>query len=307
MTRALLIAVAIIAFGLALAPHQAGAAILPDCDQTVYLVDNPQTPSAPCDSGNPNTCLSLSAAEYNDAYPTQGEKDAHPPAAITNNRNCGFNDFIQLFINLASWGLGILAVLGVLIMVWGGFTLLTSMGNQEKVREGKMTIWGSFLGITIVLISWVLVGFFVSAITGTKTVLFAGTPFARQFYGKSPCPKSYRACPNDALQNQCRDDERANANGVSKAQQILSALGCYNLAIDGCFGPKSTEGVIKFQKANAGCLATDPQPPNAEFTMPPAEKANGVIDLTTWAFLNAAGQNKQITCNSKLTSVKPCS
>ncbi len=304
MTRVLLISVAVLAFGLALAPHRAYAEILPDCDQTVYLVDNPGTPSVACDPGDPDTCLSLSAAEYNTAYPTQGEKDAHPPAAVTNNRNCGFSDFIQLFINLASWGLGILAVLGVLVMVWGGFTLLTSMGNQEKVREGKMTIWGSFLGIAIVLTSWVLVGFFVSAITGTKTVLFAGTPFARQFYGKSPCPKSYHACPNDALQNQCRDDERTNANGVSKAQQILSALKCYNQVIDGCFGPKSTQGVINFQKANAGCTVTDPA---GLKTMPRAEKANGVIDLTTWAFLDAAAQGKRIDCSSGQTNVKPCS
>lgn len=292
--RLFLLGIALIILSLAVfAPHPARADVLPDCDQTVYLYDNDTvTPKIPCNpEERESTCIELSTAQYNKKFPTVQDKKDHPPVAITNNRNCGFNDFVQLFINLAQWGLGILAGLALLVMVWGGFTMLTSLGNQEKIREGKLTVWGSLLGISIVLTSWILIGFFVSALTGTGFTLFANTPFSRVFYGRSPCPSNYRACSYDQLQTMCKDDPK-NDNAVTRTQSILANLGCYKNPVDGCFGPKTSEAVIKFQRANANCEA-EPEESGLRVTMP---AANGVVDIVTYVFLDAAQNNKQITC-----------
>jgi hypothetical protein len=51
-------------------------------------------------------------------------------------------------------GLSGLIALGALI--WGGFTYLTSAGNVSKMQEGKEKIFSAFLGITILLGSYIL-------------------------------------------------------------------------------------------------------------------------------------------------------
>ncbi len=282
----------------ALMAMPAQAAILPACDQTIYLLPKPDDPLG-CDGTDASKCVQMDPIEYDTKYPTQAEKEQNPPI-VTTTQNCGFNDFVQLFINLANWGLGILAVLALFFAIWGGIVLLTSGGNQERVREGKATIWGGFLGATIVLIAWVLIGFIVSAISGTGPVLFAGTKYARTFAGKSPCPASYKACAEDNLRLKCRDDKK-NKDAVSRAQTILADLGCYRIDIDGCFGPKSDAATRAFQGANAGITLTAIGTPPKDYHMPASGESgymDGIIGPITWMFLNQSAAGN--------TSVKDC-
>lgn len=267
-----LFAVAFLVFaGLAgAAPQPAHAAILPACDQTIYKIQKNNTllSAEDCKKTDGDLCI-LTPERYDQIFNTEQERKENPPE-VTTETACGFNDFIQLFINLSTFGLGILGALALLFMIWGGFTLLTSGGNQEKVRAGKQTMWGAFFGVVIVLTAWVFVGSVVSIFSGSGYSLFPGTKYERSFFGNR-CP-SYKACDINNLHETCRDDTRQNQNGVSKAQEILGSIGCYEDQVDGCFGPKTRNAVLTFQRVNNDDLTAD-----------------GVIDPQTWdALKNAA-------------------
>lgn len=284
-------------------PLMASAQILPKCDQTVYLL--PKSSSGEdllgCDPAKaPEKCWQLSPEKYDKQFPTQERKEKNPPTITTLNA-CGFNDFVQLFINLANWGLGVLAVAALFVMIWGGYGFIASGGNQEKVREGKMTIWGGFLGVTIVLTSWILIGFIVSALTGAGgPVLFAGTSYERFFAG-TRCP-AYKACSLNDLRYKydprtkkgvgCRDDTRKNNDGVTRAQKLLDGFGCYQGDIDGCFGPKTDQAVRRFQEANKnlGFLSDL----DGDGTLDPfVLEVDGVVGRKTWKVLEFAVTGQQ--------------
>lgn len=275
------------------------AGILPNCEQTIYLVGQVSDGGASCLPSARANCRQFTPEQYDKQFPTQQDKEANPPLFITTTGQCGFNDFVQLFINLANWGLGVLAALALLFTIWGGFTLVISHGNADQVREGKATIWGGVLGAIIVLTAWIVIGAVVSAFSESGPVLFAGTRYARTFSGRSPCPSNYKACVTTALKLNCRDD-RKNNDAVSKSQTILADLGCYLIDIDGCFGPKTDAGVRLFQKKNAGLdLTVGTQ----TYHMPSSEDpgyADGTIGPITWAFLNAAaaGNTAVHSCRS---------
>jgi len=257
MKRILIIAA--LALSLLIGGHArpAHAAILPNCDKTVYYVKD-ESKNATCSTTSTAGCIDgigISPERYdelaNKSSDPQAWKKAHAPI-ISTNTACGFNDFIQLFINLATYGLGLLAVVGVAVTVWGGFGFLLAMGSPEKIKEAKQTIWGAILGTFIVLIAFVMVNWVVGMLTGTGPVLFAGTEHEEYFYG-ARCP-SFKECGVNNLHynpgDGCKDGKK-NGNAVTKAQTLLAQLGCYTGSIDGCYGPETKQAVIDFQSKNA--------------------------------------------------------
>ncbi len=62
--------------------------------------------------------------------------------------------------------LGIVGSLALAVFIFGGFTWITSAGNEEKVKKGKdMIVWAS-LGLVIIFFSYALVRFVIGAVTG---------------------------------------------------------------------------------------------------------------------------------------------
>lgn len=245
-------------FGASAKPAEA-VTILPDCERTLYYIQGPDS-NILCSPSTGAGCEKLNVEDFYKKF-TSEEARKNANAAIKTNRQCGFNDFVQLFVNLSKWGLGILAVLGVGIIVWGGFDFILAMGNQEKIREGKQTIWGGVLGTFIVLIAYIFVSFFVRMLNSGSTTLFPGTDYARVFSGDR-CTQ-YKICgktsitydPEKKATGGCRDNDDKEkgpiTTDVSKLQQMLADLGCYGDAIDGCFGPNSKNALVDFQKKNA--------------------------------------------------------
>ncbi len=282
-------------------PVSALPAILPDCDQTVYYV------GAGCSQSNPVVspdCRKMTGGQFYDEFQTADARKSVNKVIVT-NRQCGFNDFVRLFTNLASYGLAVLGALGVAVIVWGGFDLILAMGNQEKVQEGKKTIWGGLLGTFIVLIAFVMVRFFVDLLTGnTEGKLFAGTSSERFFYGEK-CPTYSIECKKTITYNLkstsegklagrtgCRDNPKSNTHLVADVQQLLAQAGCYNDSIDGCFGPNSRQALEEFQSKNgiwpkAGGSST----------------GYGVTDDETWTALDKlkAGDTSVVGCEVPLT------
>lgn len=68
----------------------------------------------------------------------------------------GTNDFSVLVVRIINWVAGIVASLAVLMVVVGGFQMMISGGNDEKVKSARQTIQWALIGLIVVLASWAL-------------------------------------------------------------------------------------------------------------------------------------------------------
>jgi uncharacterized membrane protein YwzB len=49
--------------------------------------------------------------------------------------------------------------------MWGGFTILTAAGDEEKVKKGRTVIFHAVLGIIVILLAYAIVNWVVQALT----------------------------------------------------------------------------------------------------------------------------------------------
>lgn len=82
-------------------------------------------------------------------------------------QECGLNEAVQVFINVAQFIFGISGSAALLMFIWGGFLWLTSAGNAEKVKQGQAVITGAVVGLIIIFGAYVGVQFLVGALRGT--------------------------------------------------------------------------------------------------------------------------------------------
>lgn len=73
---------------------------------------------------------------------------------------------IETVVNILSLVIGIIAVFMVII---GGFSYITSGGNDQKVATAKNTILYAVIGLIIVAFAQLIVRFTISAANGTAT------------------------------------------------------------------------------------------------------------------------------------------
>jgi len=67
-----------------------------------------------------------------------------------------------VYINLIGYILSFTAIVGVTAFIVGGYTYLTSGGNDEKLQRGKKTIIYSIVGLAIIMISAMIVNVVIS-------------------------------------------------------------------------------------------------------------------------------------------------
>lgn len=76
---------------------------------------------------------------------------------------------VQLIIgNVIRAALGIVGSIALLMMIWGGFLWLTSMGNGEKVEKGKSTLIWATLGLVVIFGAYAITNFLITAIASGK-------------------------------------------------------------------------------------------------------------------------------------------
>lgn len=80
---------------------------------------------------------------------------------------CGLNQIVQVFINVAQFIFGISGAIALLMFVWGGFLWLSSAGKAEQVKQGQAVITGAVIGLIIIFGAYVGVQFVVGALRGT--------------------------------------------------------------------------------------------------------------------------------------------
>ena len=77
-------------------------------------------------------------------------------AWVGNDGKDGIIDIIKKFINYA---LGLLALIAFAMLLWGGYKMVMSGGDEEAYKEGLKILKNAAIGIAFISISWFLVTF----------------------------------------------------------------------------------------------------------------------------------------------------
>ena len=80
-------------------------------------------------------------------------------SATTDN----FNTKLQAVLN---WIFGIIGIVAVIMIILGGFTMMTSSGDPGKVKKGKDTILYGLIGLVICVLAFAIVNFVIMNILG---------------------------------------------------------------------------------------------------------------------------------------------
>ena len=71
--------------------------------------------------------------------------------------DCNFCSFVVMINNLISWLIGFLTLAAVLALVYAGFKLVVSAGDQGAMTDAKKMITNIVIGFIIVLSAWLIV------------------------------------------------------------------------------------------------------------------------------------------------------
>ena len=103
--------------------------------------------------------------------PPAGQQPPPPEGPKIENPLGGEFDPRVLLGRIIGAALGVVGSIALAMFILGGFTWMTSSGNQEKVKKGKdMILWAS-IGLAVIFASYVMVKFVLYALTST-----GGTP-----------------------------------------------------------------------------------------------------------------------------------
>ncbi len=73
----------------------------------------------------------------------------------------GNADLKTTVMNIISYVLGLLGLIAVVMVLYGGFTWMTAGGNEDKIDTAKQIISSAAVGLVIILIAWAIVTFVV--------------------------------------------------------------------------------------------------------------------------------------------------
>ena len=68
-------------------------------------------------------------------------------------------DFKQVVIQAIKLVLGLMTLVAIVLVIYGGFVWLTSAGDEGKIESAKGIISAALIGLVVILLSWALVIF----------------------------------------------------------------------------------------------------------------------------------------------------
>ncbi len=81
----------------------------------------------------------------------------------------GSADLKQTVLNIISFVLGLLGLIAVIMILYGGFIWLTAGGNEDKVGSAKKIISAAIIGLIVILLAWAIVNFVVKSTINVTT------------------------------------------------------------------------------------------------------------------------------------------
>lgn len=73
------------------------------------------------------------------------------------------NDLLELLVNWGQKIFGLIGSVALVMFVYGGFTMVTSAGNAEKVKKGREVLVAAVIGLVIAFSSYLLIDFILDA------------------------------------------------------------------------------------------------------------------------------------------------
>ncbi len=87
-----------------------------------------------------------------------------PPCATTGD--CSLCDLVNVAINIGKFILAITGSLLLLFFIYGGFFMLISGGDSNKVKKGKEIIMNALIGLAIIFSAYLIVAFILVVLSG---------------------------------------------------------------------------------------------------------------------------------------------
>jgi len=88
----------------------------------------------------------------------------------------GEADLKQTVLNIVQLVLGLMTLIAVVLVIYGGFVWLTSAGNEDNIEKAKHIISAAVVGLIIILLAWAVV-IFVARTTANVTNTEDSTSF----------------------------------------------------------------------------------------------------------------------------------
>jgi hypothetical protein len=123
--------------------------------ETLTSCDNIDYSATGCETGK-YCCLPSAISQATTQTNTSGGL-VPAPTGGGGEGDYTLNDFVTVFINIATWILGITGSLALLFFIYGGVMFLISGGSSERVQQAKQIIIGSIIGVVIVLTSFMII------------------------------------------------------------------------------------------------------------------------------------------------------
>lgn len=81
----------------------------------------------------------------------------------------GESDLKATVLNIIRLILGLMTLIAVTMIIYGGFRWLTAAGNEENVEKAKKIISAAVIGLIVILLAWAIV-IFVARTTANVTI-----------------------------------------------------------------------------------------------------------------------------------------
>lgn len=119
-----------------------------------------------------NRCLTRVEQEMSSNFKYYDNSLLTPCAAKGNCRSV--NDLLAILLKQTTIVFRLIGTAAFLFFVYGGFTIILSFGNPEKVQQGKQILTAAIIGIIIIFGAYILVEFILSTLgaAGFASTLF---------------------------------------------------------------------------------------------------------------------------------------
>lgn len=84
-----------------------------------------------------------------------------PENKIANATKLTTKSPVSITIATIQWALGMLGLVAVVMVLYGGATWMTAAGNEERIKKAKDILKAALIGLVVVLLSWAIVTFVV--------------------------------------------------------------------------------------------------------------------------------------------------
>lgn len=92
-----------------------------------------------------------------------------PNSNVERNTGLGNATPVNVTAGIINWILGILAVIALILVIYGGFVWLFSRGNEEEIQKAKDILYGALFGLIIILASYGITQYVFSNLVNVTT------------------------------------------------------------------------------------------------------------------------------------------